>query len=156
MNLSSAGFSVGGGAFGRFRLELRRDLGVLGLTLPLLALVGHRRQRDLTAALLRRRSGLRRGFLLLRFARGVRGLVALGLLGGRLVDLLRPADLVELGPLVVRPHHLVFPLQRLADAGLVLGEIVALLLRVLCFRIGCVSDPRLSVGESEAGERGAD
>ena len=48
----------------------------------------------------------------------------LGLLGGGLVDRLRLPDLVELGLLVVGPHHFVFPLQRLADAGLVLGRVV--------------------------------
>src|SRR6185436_19751170 len=116
----------------RLGLQLRRDLGVLDL--GLVALVGQRRQRDVTATLRRLRTGLRGGFLLFRFARGVRCLVALGLLGGRLVDLLRLADLVELGLLVFRR--------------------VVFLLR-LRFRIGGVCRRRKCVSERETSERGA-
>src|SRR5262249_54423084 len=116
------GLQRGGRRLRGGRLELRRDLGVLRLRLALRPFIRQRRQRHLAAALLRGRPGrsrLGRRFFLLRLARGVRRLLALGLLGGRLVDLLRLADLVELGLLVVRAHHLVFPLQRLADAGFV-------------------------------------
>ena len=123
MNLSSAGLSVrrrrGGGRRSRASAKPRCAAPCpCRRPAPRRAASAARPRRRASG----RRSGLRGGFLFLRLARLARHLLAFSLLGGGLVDRLRLPNLVELGTLVVRPHHFVFPLQRLADAGLVLGE----------------------------------
>src|SRR5579871_1976693 len=117
-------------------LELGRDLAGLAVLALARVLVGERRQRDLSAALVRLRGRVR---LLLVAGRLSVSLFLLlgGLLGGGLVDGLRAGDLGELGVLaVVGAHHRLFPLHLLVDGAVaaVAGRLLSFALRIGCMR----------------------